>query len=140
MNKWTGLGRLVRDPDVDFTKTGKCVTRFIIACNSKKNDKQYVEFIPCEAWNKTAETIGEYCGKGDQVLIEGRFRIRPYEKDGVKRYYSYISVSRMEFGSKRNTQKATPDSERQPIPEVQDADYQKHIFGDSPITEDDVPF
>lgn len=141
MNRWTGLGRLVRDPDVRFTDSGKCVTRFVMACNSKKNEKQYAEFVQCEAWNKTAETIGEYCGKGDQILVEGRLHTRVYEKNGEKRFYSFISVRSMEFGSKRNTQKNLPDSERQPLPDVPE-----EVFDDTPpieeppIADEDIPF
>lgn len=145
MNKWIGIGRIVRDPDVNFTDSGKCVTRFVMACNYKSKDKkQHTEFVRCEAWNKTAETIGEYCGKGDQISIEGRLHTRSYEKNGEKRFYTYIVVKGMEFGSKRNTQKKTPESETQPLPTVTDADWEKEalppITDADEISDDDIPF
>lgn len=142
MNRWTGLGRLTDDPDVRMTDSGKCVTRFTLAINSKSKDKKYTEYVSCVAWNKTAEAIGEYCGKGDQIYVEGRLHTRTYLKNGEKRYYTYIDVNHMEFGAKRNMQKPTPDSERQPLPET--PDYQKYMMGDlpldEPLTEDDIPF
>ncbi len=142
MNRWTGLGRLTDDPDIKFTQSEECLARFSLAVNSGNKEKKYVEFIHCVAWNKTAEIIGQFCGKGDQIYVEGRLRTRTYLKDDEKRYYTYVSVNHMEFGSKRNTQKPTPDSERQPLPET--PDYQKDMMGalpfDEPPTDDDIPF
>ena len=144
MNRWTGLGRLTDDPNIKFTHSGKCLARFSLAINSGNKEKKYVEFVPCVAWNKTAEIIGEFCGKGDQIYAEGRLYTRTYLKDDEKRYYTYVSVNHMEFGSKRSTQKPTPDSERQPVPET--PDYQKDMMGalpsldEPPITDDDLPF
>lgn len=144
MNRWTGFGRLTDDPDVRFTDSGKCVVRFSLAINSKSKDKKFTEYVPCEAWNKTAQTIGEFCGKGDQILVEGRLHTRTYLKNDEKRYYTYVAVNYMNFGGKRNTQKPTPESERQPVPDT--PDYQKDMMGnlplsdEAPITEDDLPF
>ena len=145
MNKWTGMGRLVHDTNVNFAANDKCVTRFVMACNYKSKDKQHTEFVQCEAWGKTAETIGEYCGTGDQILVEGRLHTRVYEKNGEKRFFTGIVVNRMEFGSKRNTLKQLPDSEREPVPEW--TDEQEAIWDDSPdaspndeVADEDIPF
>lgn len=118
MNRWTGMGRLVRDPDVRFTETsGKCVTRFVLAINYMANGKEHAEFVNCEAWEKLAETIGEFCGCGDKILVEGRLCTRKYEKDGENRFFTYISVSHMEFCEKRGKNKPSPaDSLGEAVP------------------------
>ncbi len=144
MNIWIGVGRLVRDPNVNFTNSGKCVTRFSIAINTKKKDKEYTEFVSCEAWNATAKTIAEHCEKGDQLIILGHLHTRDYEKNGEKRFYTYIVVSRMKFGAKRLEQKNMRDSGlQQPMPSLLEAVWGDDIppakDEDFP-SEDDIPF
>ena len=148
MNRWTGMGRLVRDPKVQFTNSGKCVTRFIIAINRRSNGKDYAEFVQCECWEKTAEFVGEYCGKGDKVLVEGRLHTTKYKKDGDKdsRFFTRIVVNRVEFAEKNNKQtKKMPANEPQPAPDMADGTVAPwppvdpdQIFGD--VGDDDIPF
>lgn len=97
MNSVQLLGNLTREPDVRFTNSGMAYARFSVACNQTYNDhgqaKQRADFVPCVAWGKIAEQIGNTLRKGSQVFVEGRFTTRSWEKDGQKHYMSEVNVN-----------------------------------------------
>ena len=105
MNKAILLGRLTKDPEIKYTQSGKAVASFTLAIDRRKgaNGEKQADFISCVAWEKTAETIGNYCGRGQQVAVEGRIQSRSYEaKDGSKRYVTEVVVQSMEFCGKKS--------------------------------------
>ena len=105
MNKTILLGRLTKDPEIKYTQSGKAVASFTLAVDRRKsaNGDSQADFISCVAWEKTAETIGNYCGRGQQIAVEGRIQSRSYEaKDGSKRYVTEIVVQSMEFCGRRS--------------------------------------
>ena len=90
MNKVILAGRLVRDPKLRYTQTGKTVASFTLAVNRRfsrgADQQQTADFIPIVVWDKLAEVCGNNLVKGSQVLIEGRIQIRSYDaQDGSKR-------------------------------------------------------
>lgn len=96
MNAWVGIGRLVRDPEVRYTQSGKAVCRFTLAIDRRGGEKQ-ADFIPCVAWEKTAEVIAQYVSKGQKIAVDGRIQTRSYEQDGRKVYVTEVVVQSMEF-------------------------------------------
>ena len=89
MNKAILLGRLTKAPEIKYTQSGKAVASFTLAIDRRKgaNGEKQADFISCVAWEKTAETIGNYCDRGQQIAVEGRIQARSYDaKDGTKRY------------------------------------------------------
>ena len=143
MNKWTGMGRLVRDPDVTFTDNGKCVTRFILAINYKSNGENHAEFVKCESWEKTAELIGEYCGKGDKILVEGRLHTNKYIKNDETRFSTIVVVNHLEFAEKKNKNtKKTPISEQQPVSDIPSGSVEEWppVDQEKIFKEDEIPF
>ena len=105
MNRVILCGRLVKDVDVRYTERGMCVASFTVACNrpAKKGQASEADFIPCKAFGKTAETIGNYLAKGSRVLLEGRINTGSYTaKDGTKRYTTDVLLDRFEFVESRN--------------------------------------
>lgn len=101
MNKIIILGRLVRDPEVEYTKSEKVVAKITLAVNRafKNSDgQQEADFIPVIVWGKQAELIGNSCKKGHRLLVEGRLQIRSYDaKDGSKRWGSEVIAGSFEF-------------------------------------------
>ena len=104
MNNWIGLGRMVRDPEVRYTQSGKAVAQFTIAINRpyKNTEGNYdADFINCVAWGKVGELIGNTVHKGQRLIVEGAIQVRSYEgKDGVKRTVTEINVSNFEYVEK----------------------------------------
>lgn len=98
MNKWVGIGRLTRDPELNFAAgTGTAVTRFTLAV-TRPFKKDETDFINCIAFNKRAEAIAQYLTKGRQLAVTGSIRTGSYDaKDGTKRYTTDIVVDSFEF-------------------------------------------
>ena len=99
MNKVELIGNLTKEPDVRFTKSGKAVASFTVACNNGRNQQtggEYApDYVPCEAWEKTAERMGEL-STGAFVLALGKIKTRSWEgKDGKKQYKTYVLVDRV---------------------------------------------
>ncbi len=118
-NEWRGTGNLVADPDVKFVGDGYCLTKFVLGVNEKVNGKERTEFIRCQSWGKLAETIGQYCGKGDKIDVAGALRTDKYvNKNGETKYYTYINVDRMKFVTKKNNKTEKQPPEEKPASNV----------------------
>ena len=101
LNHLVIMGRIVRDPEIRRTATGKSVVSFDIACD-KPGKESGASFIPCVAWEKTGEFIGKYFTKGSAIVLEGRVESRQYEtKDGQKRTVIELVASQAHFCGKK---------------------------------------
>ena len=103
MNHVTLHGRIARDPEIKTTQSGTQFARLSIAVDriTKAGEERKADFIPCLAWGKTAEFIGKYFQKGQEILAEGRIQTGSYERDGRKVYTTDVVIDRVEFcGSK----------------------------------------
>lgn len=98
MNKVILIGRLTKDPELNFAAgTGTAVTRFTLAV-TRPFKKDETDFINCIAFNKRAEAIAQYLTKGRQLAVTGSIRTGSYDaKDGTKRYTTDIVVDSFEF-------------------------------------------
>ena len=98
MNKWVGIGRLTRDPELNFqANSGMAICRFRLAV-TRPFKKDETDFINCIAFNKRAETIAQYLTKGRQLAVTGSIRTGSYDaKDGTKRNTTDIVVDSFEF-------------------------------------------
>lgn len=113
MNKVILIGRLVADPEIRYTQSGKAVASYRLAVDRpfKQDGQQEADFINCVAWGKTGEFAGNYLHKGTKIAVEGRIQTGSYEKDGVKHYTTDIVVDRHEFCESRSSgQAATANS------------------------------
>jgi len=80
-------GRLVADPELRSTSTGKPVCRMRVATN----DTREAQFHDIVAWEALAETAAAELGKGSAVTIEGRLQTRTWEAaDGSTRYATEV--------------------------------------------------
>ena len=110
MNKVILIGRLTRDPELNFAAgSGTAVTRFSLAV-TRPFKKDETDFINCIAFGKTGETIAQYLTKGRQLAVTGSIRTGSYDaKDGTKRYTTDIVVDSFEFiGSSKNDNQGGP--------------------------------
>lgn len=84
LNQTVIVGRIVKDPELVDTETGKKVTNLTIAVprSYKNKDGEYdTDYIDCTLWSGLAENTVEYCKKGDLVGIKGRIETEIYEKE-----------------------------------------------------------
>ena len=74
-------GRLTADPELRTTQSGKSVTNFTLAVDSRKGADP--EWIDCVAWSAAAEILRKYCAKGDKIGVTGHIQTRHYQdKEG----------------------------------------------------------
>jgi single-strand DNA-binding protein len=149
MNKVFIMGNLTRDPEVrviDANSRKTSVVNFTVAMSRhfrKKNGEKDKEttFMPCEAWDTAAETIGKYLVKGSPILVEGALKNENWEQDGQKRSRTKVRVTQFEMlGGKRAS-----DAEATPATTTADATPTDTPATEAPPTEettktDDVPF
>lgn len=111
LNNISLQGRLVANPELKATTSGKHVCRFSIA-NSQKgaNGEEKTDFIDCVAWNKTAEFLCNHFTKGKEILLTGRLSTRNYENtDGKSVKVVEVVVNTIDFcGAKKETAEPTP--------------------------------
>ncbi|CAM3500484.1 single-stranded DNA-binding protein [Pseudostreptobacillus hongkongensis] len=134
MNYVSLLGRFTRDPEVTWTQSGKAYVRFSLAVQRDSN-RDEADFINCVAWDKRAETIGQYFKKGSRILIQGRLNVSSYEKNGETRYSTDVVVNGFNFidrseNSDYSDRPAPSTESRRPAPR------EEVIIED----EDDFPF
>jgi single-strand DNA-binding protein len=74
-------GRLVADPEIRYTTTGKAVCTLRLATNDTR-DAQFHDVV---AWEQVAETAGTLT-KGSAIAVSGRLQTRSWEAaDGSRR-------------------------------------------------------
>ena len=113
MNNAILMGRMTKDPELNYTSGSKAFIRFNIAVN---RIGEGADFINCVAWEKTAETIAEYFKKGQRILVQGSIRTGSYEKNGQTIYTTDILVSRFEFvESNKQSEKEYDDDDEFPF-------------------------
>ena len=97
MNKFIGIGRLTKAPELRSTTNGKNVCTFTLAVN-RKYKKDEADFLNIVAWDKTAELCSKYLNKGDQVGVTGNIQTRSYDdKNGNKVYITKIIAEDITF-------------------------------------------
>lgn len=80
MNSVSLIGRTTKNIEIRSTTSGKTVVAFTLAV--ERTDKK-VDYVPCEAWGKTAELLSTYIHKGDQVGIEGQIVVSSYDDPNI---------------------------------------------------------
>ena len=84
------VGRLTRDPELQYTPSNVAVATFSLAVNrnfkNQAGDRE-ADFINCMIWRKPAELLSEWCKKGNLVAITGRIQTRSYENQQGQRVY-----------------------------------------------------
>lgn len=104
INQLVVIGRLVKDPELRKTESGKNVANVTLAVpRSYKNPNgEYdTDYIDCVLWSSVAETTSEYCKKGDLVGVRGRVQTRVYEKDDVKKFATEVVAEKVTFLSSK---------------------------------------
>jgi len=100
MNKFSGVGRLTKDPDIKFGQgNGVAVTKFTLAINRrfKKEGQPDADFIPVVCFGKLAEAVANYSAKGKLVDISGSIQTSKYDKDGVTHYKTECVADEVNF-------------------------------------------
>ena len=105
MNLVILLGRLVADPEVRYTQSGKVVCQFTLAVDDNYGENKTTSFVKIVVWGKIGELCGNNLTKGQRAIVDGRLQIRSYEaKDGSgKRWVTEIIAGSVQFIDRKST-------------------------------------
>lgn len=132
------IGRLTKTPELRSTPNGKQVCEFTLATNRINNED--ADFISCIVWEKQAENLCKYQTKGSLIGIIGQLRTTSYEKEGVRKYKTYVLVSEIEYlSSVSHKEENEGQSETNPFAEM-NTKVESDIGQQIEITPDDLPF
>ncbi len=89
INRVVLVGRLVRDPELRTTSSGKSVCDFSIAVSKRikpQDGSPDADFFRVTAWERQADYVSSYLTKGRLIALEGRLTSRKYQtNDGQNR-------------------------------------------------------
>lgn len=93
------IGRPTKDIELRTTQSGISVASFTLAVDKDSSkQKDEAEFVPCVAWNRTAEILSQYAGKGRLICVEGRIQRRKYDnKEGQRVYVTEVVAERVKL-------------------------------------------
>lgn len=105
-------GNLVREPNLNYTKTETPVVNFDIAINYKRGEYEETVYINCTAFSNLAENIAKYFTKGSPIFVVGRITQDNWEaEDGSKRSKLKVIVEEFKFvGSPDKGKKSSDNS------------------------------
>lgn len=133
------MGRMVKDPELKTTNSGKSVCSFRIANDSGYKDaggQSQTNWLDVTAWGKTAEFVCKYFPKGALIAIVGRLQSRNYQdKSGNNRNAVEVVVNNVSFaGNKEPAQSQNVANRAVSAPVAANNEYE-------PIEDDgDLPF
>lgn len=111
LNKVILIGRLTREPDLNFTDGGTAICKFSIAVSKKFKSKsggfkEQTVFPNIEVWGKSGENCAKFLSKGSQCMVEGELKQNNWEdkSTGSKRTSWLINAYNVQFLSSK-TQK-----------------------------------
>jgi single-strand DNA-binding protein len=148
-NKVILIGNLTRDPELRYTPKGVAIAKLSLAVNRTWRDasgetKEEVTFVDIDAFEKQAETLGQYMKKGSPLLVEGRLRLDTWEDKQTNQKRSRLGVVLESFrflDSQRNREGgAAPEAPRSRPAPAAAAPSPTAEGEDAAPEEDDVPF
>lgn len=123
MNKVILKGRTTKLPEIRYSESSEpmCYARFTLAVEDRswklEEGKSHVDYISCYAMGKLAELIEKSVGKGQELLLCGKWRTSSYEKDGKTVYTQSMFIQEMEYCGKKADSPAPYDDSFMNIPE-----------------------
>ena len=108
LNKVQIIGRLGRDPELNYFQTGDAVCNMTVATSESWRDKTTGEKKEATEWHKVviyrklAEIAGQYLKKGSMVYLEGKLRTRKWQdKEGHEHYVTEVEATEMQMLDKK---------------------------------------
>lgn len=143
INRVVIVGRLVRDPELRKTTSDKSVVTFTVALDNiaRANSEKTTSFIPCTAWNNTAENVAKFMRKGSLIGVDGRLNQRSYTaQDGRKVSVVEVVAESVRFLERKSDSPNNGyEASNHSYPVNNPADLDASVEGID-ATDDDLPF
>jgi single-strand DNA-binding protein len=158
VNKVFLLGNVGKDPEIRSTAGGMTVASFSLATADRQKDAQgnwtdKTEWHNLVCFQRTAEIVRDYVKKGSQIFVEGKIQTRSWDDktSGEKKYKTEILVNDLSLlggkpgsgeggGAGSYTRSNASSSASASTNYDQRSPVSTPDFGDSGITDDDIPF
>lgn len=141
------VGRLSKDPLVKKTKSGLSYLQFtlIVERDKKKDGKKVADPIPCVAWRKTADLMGDFLRKGSLIDVSGKLQTRMYTKENQRHFVVEVIVDDFHILESKfvTDQRAAKRANQEQAPyEQETGTYDPYDMGEGllEINDEDVPF
>lgn len=133
MNVISLVGRLTSDPELRKTKNNKSICTFCLAVDDGYGQDKKTDFINCVVWEKQAENLCQYQGKGNRVGVTGKLKIESYtDQNGNKKSRAYVQVQSIEYYDRKVVEQQTLTNDNR--------DVTGHYKEDVTFETDDLPF
>lgn len=112
MNKIIIIGRLTKDVELRYSKSGVAVSTFTLAVDRRFKNAQgekEVDFIQVKSFKQLAELAANYLSKGKMAAVSGSLQISSYtDKEGIKKYSTDVIADDIQFLSPKGEQQESP--------------------------------
>ena len=140
-NVFVFTGRITKDLEVKEVSNGTKVLNFSLAVDNpfKKDDTSFFDIV---AFNKKAETLAKYCGKGSKIAVNGSVKQERFkDKEGNNRSTVRFTADNFEFLDNKG-QSNNQSQQQKGQTKSQKPSNDNPFNGNGPvnITDDDLPF
>ena len=143
INRVVLVGRLTRDPELRTTNSGTSVCSFTVAVDNRQKNPdgtKSASFIPCTAFQQSADNMSKFLKKGSLVGIVGRLNQRSYlNKDNVKVTVIEVLCDSVQFLEPKGEGRQVANDNSGFESDVQNQDESKNLDA-LDLPDDDLPF
>lgn len=137
------IGRLTNDPKI-FVVSGRKMAKFTLAVNRIiKGGEEATDFIDTVVFDKSAEVVEKYCGRGKQICVVGRIQTKTVKlEDGTSRKYYDVVGNKIELlaSPKNGSGKAASIDAESGTDILPDEDFDLPDLSDLPDSPEDFEF
>lgn len=100
LNNTVLVGRLVNDPELYETESGRKLARITLAVPRQYkniNGEYDTDYIGCKLWQGVAQSTTDYCKKGDLLGVRGSIQTSMYETEDGMKYNTEVVAEKVTF-------------------------------------------
>ena len=138
------VGRLTRDPELKTTTSGTSICSFTVAVDNRQRNAdgtRTASFIPCTAFQQSADNMSKFLKKGSLVGIVGRLNQRSYlNKDNIKVTVIEVLCDTVQFLEPKGEGRANENDNSGFESDVQASQDESKNLDALDLLDDDLPF
>lgn len=142
MNNTSLIGNITKDIELKYTQSNKAVTTLSIAVNEGYGENQKTYFIDVQVWEKQAENLSKYCGKGSKIAVSGKLIQQTWEHDGKNQSKVLVQAFNIMFLDSKKEGQAPKEENKITPEEVEESKSDPFAeFNDEvQLSSEDLPF
>lgn len=142
MNSVNIIGNIIKDIELKYTQNNKAVTTVTVAVNEGYGDSQKTHFLDVQIWEKLAENLAKYCGKGSKIAVSGKLIQQSWEYEGKKQSKVLIQANNVMFLDTKKEVQASKEENKITPEEVEESksDPFAEFGSEVQLSSEDLPF